>query len=67
MIHHHYERKHYQPGTTLPVEIHSVPCSAPPVLGTEASLHRKATLLPGQKPSVGNLLSFDEHRIAITL
>ena len=53
MIHHHYERKHNQPGMTSPAEIHSLPCSAHPALGTEAgySLHRRATLLPGSKPS----------------
>jgi len=38
---------------TLLAEIHSLPCSTLQALGTTAgySLHRRATLLPGQKPS----------------
>jgi len=48
---------------TMLAEIHSPPCSTPQALGTTVSysLHRKATSLPGQKPSpiasVGNLMS----------
>jgi len=40
-------------GMTLLAEIHLLSCSTPKGLGTTVgySLHRKATLLPGQKPS----------------
>ena len=54
-------------------EIHSLSCSTPQALGTTVgySLHRKAILLPGQKPSQllasENLLSPNELRIAIAL
>ena len=53
MIHPHDKRKHNQLGMTSLAEIHSPPCSTTQALGTTAgySLHRKATLLPGQKPS----------------
>jgi len=53
MIHPHDERKHNRLGMTLRAEIHSLSCSTSQALGTTIgySLHRKNTLLLGQKPS----------------
>ena len=53
MINPHDKRKHNRPGMTSLAKTHSLPCSTSQALGTTAgySLHRKATPLPGQKPS----------------
>jgi len=53
MIHPHDKRKHNRLGMTSLAKMHSLRCLTPQALGTTAgySLHRKATPLPGQKPS----------------
>ena len=53
MIHSHDKRKHNQLGMTSLAKMHSLRCLTPQALGTTAGcpLHRKATPLPGQKPS----------------
>ena len=71
MIHPHNKRKHSRLGMTLLAEIHSLSSSTPQALGTtvDYSPHRRATLLPGQKPSQllasQTCLSPDEVQIAI--